>query len=101
MSLTTQQLPSPPTAPAEPPKPIFGQLFERPTGQNGYEELVLAVDALRSSRLFLAAEQVMGSGQEVLALDRRLFQDPPVVRALALLQRGLNKPIGSPHGQLT
>jgi hypothetical protein len=101
MPLALQQPTPAPPAPAEPPKPVFGQVITQVTGQNGYEELVLAVDALRSSRLFLEAEALMDGGQGLLALDRRVFQDPPVIRALQLLQRGVNKPIASPRETLT
>jgi hypothetical protein len=90
---------SPPATPQGPT--IFEQTIPAPTGENGYEELVRAVDQLRASARFQQAEKLGGAPAAVpLSLKRRVMSDPPVVRALALLQRGLGKTIASPRKSL-
>src|SRR6266511_6158846 len=81
-----------PASTDEPEGPLFPQLFPRPTGQNGYEELVLAIDQLRRSARFKQSQEMTGSeGGLTLAFRRRVLADPPVVRALTLVRRGLAK----------
>jgi hypothetical protein len=91
-----QSLPAKPRVPT-----VFEQTIPAPTGVNGYEELVGAVDQLRSSSRFQQVEKLSGAPASVpLSLKRRVLSDPPVVRALALLRRGLAKTITSPRKSL-
>jgi hypothetical protein len=90
---------SPPEKPQGPT--LFEQTIHAPTGANGYEELVRAVDQLRASSRFQQADKLSGASEGVpLSLKRRVLSDPPVLRALALLQRGLGKTIVSPRKSL-
>jgi hypothetical protein len=91
-------LPRPVRAQEAPPERFFDKVIPRPTGQNGYEELVLAADEVRTSRLYDEAEN-MFTGVP-LALKREVLRDPPVIRALALLELGLSKPIRSPREEI-
>ena len=88
----------PPEGPGgDPPPPgptPFEQLFPQPTGQNGYEEFVLAGMALRE------AEKRTGFpyGRQPTLTERRAYlNEPEVRRGMALLRQGLAKPIRSPH----
>lgn len=96
-ALAAQQPPSGPGT--EPPPPsAFDQVIGRPTGTNGYEEIVAAADMIRRSALWGKVEGQIGSPAGCpLAAKRAVFHDPPVVQALALLQRGLGKPVRSPR----
>jgi hypothetical protein len=83
------------------PGSIFNQVITAPTGRNGYEELVAAADELRSSLLFKEADEAAGTpGGLTLAMRRRVLQDPALIRCLALVRRGLSKPITSPRQEL-
>jgi hypothetical protein len=84
-------------APPKPPQSLFRQVIPAPTGKNGYEELVLAADSLKRSRLFQQARD----GEPTLAEKRRVLADPPVQRALTLLRQGLSKPVFSPRESLS
>jgi hypothetical protein len=85
---------APPSQPAaKSPASIFQQVFKGTTGQNGYEEIVAAAEALQSSRLWKQAEV----GPSTLGFKRRVLLDRPVVRALALLKQGASKPVFSPR----
>src|SRR5690348_16838908 len=75
------------------PLTLFRQVIPKPTGQNDYEEPVTAVDELRTSKLFSQAEELMSGRHLSLSLRRRVLADPPVMRALRLLQQGLAKPV--------
>lgn len=86
-----------PVATPKSPLSVFGQVIPKPTGENGYEELVAAGDALRSSRQFAAVEY----GKATLDAKRRALRDPPVARALALIRRALAKPVFSPRQRVT
>src|ERR1700737_2326174 len=79
---------------------LFEQVVPKPTGQNGYEELVAAVEQLRSSKLFLQAEELMAAQRLSLSFQHRVLADPPVVRTRELLQHGLAKPVFSPRAAL-
>jgi hypothetical protein len=81
----------------ERPPSIFRQVIATPTGTNGYEELVAAADALRASKRFAAIE----AGGAELEAKRRVLREPPVLRALELVRRGLAKPVVSPRASLT
>ncbi len=82
-------------APAAPS--LLHQLIPQPTGRNGYEELLAAVDAFRSSRHFQKSQE----SELPLETKREILADRPIVRALALLHQGLEKPIVSPRTELT
>lgn len=82
--------------PGAPPS-LLRQLIPQPTGRNGYEELLAAVDSFQSSRYFQKAQQP----DLTLEAKREIVADRPIVRALALLRQGLEKPIVSPHTELT
>lgn len=77
-----------------PQRTPYQQLFPQPTGQNGYEEIVLAGMAARDT------ERRTGFtvGREATLTQRRQFLgEREVRRALSLLRQGLAKPIQSPH----
>lgn len=82
-----------PAAAPERPTSVYRQVIPRTTGENGYEELVVAGDVPRGSRRFQAAQ----GGGASLDAKRRVLRDPPVLRALDLLRRGLAKPVTSPR----
>lgn len=71
---------------------VFPKLFPRPTGANGYEEIVMAAD------LAAAAEaRMVLMGPDVTLTDlRAALRDPERIRAIELLRAGLRKPISSP-----
>lgn len=85
-----------PARPA-PPKPIFGQVIPQITGENGYEELVLAADVLGASPLYEASQK----NDQPLAVKRAVLKDRHVTRALALLQVAVKKPVLSPRSKLS
>lgn len=86
---------APPPAPA---RTLLQQVVPQPTGKNGYEELVMAGDALKSSRAY----PLLQKWDTLTLTERRAFlSDRNVTRALALLRQGLNKPIFQPRSQLT
>jgi hypothetical protein len=89
-----------PPAPPAAKKPIFKQVVPKPTGENGYEDLVLAADALNSSRVWLQAEQRIAEGKLTLAMKRRVLEDANVLRALVLMRRAVTKPVMSPRDDL-
>jgi hypothetical protein len=79
-----------PPATADPPRPAaFAPTFPRPTGQNGYEDIVAAADLIRDNAALDAA----------LAPDATLMQKRAVLassvcrQALALARQGLARPI--------
>jgi hypothetical protein len=84
-------------APPESPPSLLHQVIPTLTGNNGYEELVAATDALRASKRFAAIE----AGGGGLEAKRRVLRDPPVMRALDLVRRGLAKPVSSPRTSLS
>jgi hypothetical protein len=84
----SQAIPAPPTA--------FSQLFPQPTGQNGYEDIVVAGDLIQNNTLLAAAEQPNAT----LAHMRAALADPACRRALALMRRGLTKPMQSPRTRI-
>src|SRR5438105_4886381 len=69
-------------APARRPS-VFQQVIPRPTGQNGYEELVLAAEAFRASRYYMNAQEA----NTTLEFKREVLADRQVVRALSLLRQ--------------
>ncbi len=86
---------TPPPSVPEKPKPSFPRLFPNPTGRNGYEDFVLAGDALRESTLYDRIEGDWGNAtlQQIVSV----MNDPAVKRAISLLQNGVRKPIVTPH----
>src|SRR5437763_16215725 len=72
----------------------------QPADRSGYEDLLLAGETLRSSRLFKQAEEAPQKQDDVLlALKRRMLIEPPVVQALDLIKSGMAKPAaGAPAG---
>jgi hypothetical protein len=85
----------------DPPQPPVGTVLRdvvpNPTGTNGYEDLILAGEWLRFSKLMFEAEQ---GPQVTLKVKRATLGDPPVQRALALLKSGLAKPVYSPRTEM-
>jgi len=79
-----------------PPGTLLRQLFPKPTGLNGYEDLVLAGEWVRGHKLLDAAQ----APNATLTLKRRALSDPKVARARRLLRQGLGKPIQSPHKEI-
>jgi hypothetical protein len=80
------------------PPPIFPKLFPKPTGQNGYEEFVMAADLINSSRVWQEYERVyFDHPGPTLIMKRRVLFDPTVQRALTLIRAGLRKRIQSPR----
>lgn len=79
-----------------PPGTVLRQLFPKPTGLNGYEDLVLAGEWIRGHKLLDAAQ----APNATLTLKRRALSDPKVARARRLLRQGLSKPIQSPHKEI-
>jgi hypothetical protein len=79
------------------PPTLLSQVIPTPTGRNGYEELVAAADALQASTRFAAIE----AGGASLEAKRRVLREPPVMRALDLVPRGLAKPVVSPRTTLS
>src|SRR5438128_913692 len=74
---------------ADSSQPNFLKLFPRPTGQNGYEEFVMATDLTESSRVWQEYEKgYSDSPDPTLAIKRRVLADPDVQRALALIRTG-------------
>lgn len=72
--------------------PVFPKLFPRPTGANGYEEIVMAADlAVAAERRMLLTEP-----QVTLTDLRSALRDPERIRAIELLRAGLRKPIKHP-----
>lgn len=88
----------PARAQEKPPAPgsLFKEVVPQPSGQNGYEELVAAAEALRVSKLWAKAEQP----EATLSEKRLALGDRPVLRALGLLRQGLAKPVFSPRAAL-
>ena len=71
---------------------IFPQLFSRYTGANGYEDLVLAGDLIRSS-----PAQAHQDDAVTLAQKRRVVQDEKVSRAIQMVHEAVQKPIINPR----
>jgi hypothetical protein len=81
-------------APKPKPQPsVFSQVIPKPTGRNGYEDLVMAGELLKSSKLFQQAKE----GNATLAAKRTVLSDRTVARVLALINQGLRKPVLQPR----
>src|SRR5579871_273890 len=84
-------------APAsQPPLTPFQKLFPNPSGNNGYEELVMAGDLLRDNSALDAAT----AERATLTAKRHALADPAVRKALELLNQGLEKPLVPPHSSI-
>jgi hypothetical protein len=91
-------LPASAQSPAQ-TKSIFRQVIPNPTGQNGYEELVLAGERLQASKLYAQGKD---KWTELSLEEKRLvLADKPVVDALRLVRQGLAKPVMSPRTDLS
>lgn len=85
-------------APAEVPEPFYPRLFNKPTGDNGYEEFVLAADMAEASSLVQEYEDAYyGHPGPSIAVKRRLIAAPGVQRILSLIRSGLKKRVRSPR----
>jgi hypothetical protein len=80
---------------------LYQQLFPRPTGENGYEELLRAGELLKKSERFKRAQGQPAEGEKpqelTLAVRREILGEPDVQRALAQMRAGLNKPLTAPQ----
>lgn len=82
---------APPPAAAEdypfpPPKSTFEQLFPKPTGENGYEDVIRATDLVRG------LPDISGR-DATLAQKRALLATPQAQKTLATLRAGLNRQV--------
>lgn len=78
------------------PPAVFPQLFPNPTGHNGYEEFVKAVDLLNASPVCQEFEDVYKPAP-TLEIKRELLADPTARRVLAMTRSGLTKRIQTPR----
>jgi hypothetical protein len=76
-----------------PPGTRLRELFPRLTGTNGYEDFVLAGEFVRADSLL---DRIETRGNPTLAEKRKILARRDIVRALALLRRGLTKPVSPP-----
>jgi hypothetical protein len=74
------------------PPSVFNQIFKQSTGQNGYEDLVMAGDLLANN----AALKSIRTPGATLTMKRRALADPDLQQALALMRAGLDKQIVAP-----
>ena len=79
--------------PQPPVGTITKQLFPDGAGGNGYADLVLAGEHVKSSQPFQQLADKLPKA--TLAEKRRALTDPPVVKALELLRRGIAQKIES------
>lgn len=87
-----------PAASAQRPPSLFRELFPRPTGRNGLEELAMARDLLRRSKAYQRAVTRSLEGPNVpLSMKRSVVADREAARALALIEQGVAKPIHLPE----
>jgi hypothetical protein len=84
-----------------PALPLFPRLFPHPTGRNGAEEIIQAVDLLDSSPVH---SRVRFLGDNPLSADPAecadLLREPRVAASLALIDAGLAKPRRFPDSSL-
>ncbi|MBC8143287.1 MAG: hypothetical protein H7Y38_17820 [Armatimonadetes bacterium] len=75
---------------AAPPTPasLFTQTFPKPTGKNGFEEIVRAMERLKAAKAPYPPERVF-----TLTKKRAYLSDPACRGALSLIRQGLRKPI--------
>lgn len=77
----------------KPDKSVFQQVIPKPTGKNGYEELVFAGELAKQSELLTKASE----SDATLSLKRQVLNEPGIQRALTLLRAGLAKQTFSPR----
>src|SRR5438445_7309507 len=68
-------------------QPLFGQFFPKPTGENGFEELIMAGDLVRGKESLLTGL----NADATLSQKRLILSDRDCIRALALIRQGLAK----------
>ena len=86
-----------PGAAPPPESSLFSTAITRPTdGKNGYEDLVAAADLILGRPWYAR----VGDARLTLRDRRTILADPPCRKALALVQRGLRKPISSSRAEL-
>jgi hypothetical protein len=76
--------------------PASAQQGPLPPGKNGYDDLVKAVEVLRTSRLFPKAENQDGEGK-TLAYRRGVLDEKAVQETVRLIRLGLGKAIVPPQ----
>ena len=82
-------------------QPNFPRVVTNPTGKNGYEELVMATDAIWMQRdIFELLTDSESFAALNLAEKRRLLNRPEVQKCLTLFQQGVRKPISTPHAAI-
>ena len=67
---------------------VLNQLFPNPTGQNGFEDVALAIDALRDAKAAYPPER-----EFTLEKKRSYLSDPACQKALFYLRAGLAKTV--------
>lgn len=77
----------------KPDKTVFQQVIPKPTGKNGYEELVFAGELAKQSELLTKATE----SEATLTLKRQVLNEPEIQRALTLMRMGLSKQTFSPR----
>jgi len=66
---------------------LYGQFFPKPTGENGFEELIMAGDLVRGNKALSAALEAGAT----LSQKRLIISDKDCIRALALVRQGMAK----------
>lgn len=80
----------------KPAKSVFQQVIPKPTGKNGYEELIYAGELAKQSELLARASEENAT----LTLKRQALNEPGIQRALAFLRAGLAKQTFSPRTEI-
>lgn len=78
---------------------IFDQVIERPTGDNGYEELVMAGVMLKANEAYRQIDILPPPGPP-LSLIRKTLEQPEIARVRSLLRQGLAKAVRSPRARI-
>jgi hypothetical protein len=84
------------SADKRPPGTILKKVVPKPTGENGYEELILAGELARHSDLLQKAT----TENATLTMKRQVLNEAGIQRALSLLRVGLSKQSFSPRTQV-
>ncbi|MEP6755795.1 MAG: hypothetical protein ABJA67_09865 [Chthonomonadales bacterium] len=85
------------------PRTNFEIVVTNPTGKNGYEELVMATDILKTRadlRQAISPEAMDGGGALTLSDKRKFLFDPDVQKILGLIARAQSKPISNPREKM-
>ncbi len=83
--------------PEPPRKPAFGQIFAKPTGQNGYEDYVLAADVMIEPKVREAGAALYARPPVMTPLAAKRAWVAAGRRALELVRAGNKKPIHDPR----